>query len=78
MLTGAVFLKMEIVQKQLQQWGELIITTSAGDEFEIHLGDTEFNTSERLIMLRAPEAEFVIDGDAVETIKKHYGHSAGD
>lgn len=66
--------KMEIVHEMLQEWGELIITTAGGQSFEIHLGDTKFDTDRRLIILRAPKATYVIDGDAVESITKHYGH----
>ncbi|WAH37560.1 hypothetical protein [Alicyclobacillus dauci] len=33
-------MKMDTVYQQLKDWGELIITTDAGDTFEIHLGDT--------------------------------------
>lgn len=71
-------MKMEIVQQQLQEWGELIITTASGESFEIHLGDTEFDAEQRMIILKVPEAEYLIDGDSVETITKHYGHKGGD
>ena len=30
--------------------------------------------SQRTIILTTPEAEFIIDGDAAENVKKHYGH----
>lgn len=65
---------MEFVQKELKQWGEMLITTSGGQNFEIHLGDTEFDMENRMIRLKAPTAHFVIDGDSVESIQKHYGH----
>lgn len=72
-------MKMEVVQQELQQWGELLITTSAGERYEIHLGDTEFDTQKRQIRLKSPNAQFVICGDSVESIQKHYGHLiAGD
>lgn len=71
-------MKMEAVQQELQRWGELIITTAAGETYEIHLGDTEFDTQARLIRLRTPEADYVIAGDSVEAIKKHYGHIVHD
>lgn len=67
-------MKMEAVQQELQSWGELMITTAAGDTYEIHLGDTEFDTAARVIKLRTPEADYVIAGDSVEAVKKHYGH----
>jgi len=67
-------MKMEAVQKELQHWGELLIATSGGQHFEIHLGDTEFDFQNRVIRLRAPNAHFVIDGDSVEVIQMHYGH----
>lgn len=67
-------MKMEAVEKELKSWGELIVSTSSGEVYEIHLGDTTFDTNTRIIKLTTPEAEFMIDGDAVENIKKHYGH----
>jgi hypothetical protein len=66
--------KLEIVHELLQEWGELIITTAAGDRFEIHLGDTQFDMERRLLTLRSPQATYVIDGDAIENVTKHYGH----
>lgn len=69
-------MKMEAVERELQDWGELIITTSSGEVYEIHLGDTTFDTTSRVIKLSTPQAEYLIDGDAVENIKKHYGHRA--
>lgn len=72
-------MKMEAVQKELQHWGELLITTAGGQHFEIHLGDTEFDLQNRVIRLRTPSAHFVIDGDSIETIQMHYGHlSSGE
>lgn len=67
-------MKMEAVQKELQTWGELMITTASGETYEIHLGDTEFDTAARVIRLKTPESDFVIAGDSVEAIQKHYGH----
>lgn len=67
-------MKMEFVHKELQAWGEIMITTAAGKEYEIHLGDTQFDFENRVIRLKSPTAEFVIDGDSVEDIQKHYGH----
>src|SRR5690606_18885555 len=37
-------MKLEAVQHELKEWGEIIITTDAGDLYELHLGDTEFDT----------------------------------
>lgn len=67
-------MKMEAVKKELEQWGELVITTDAGDRYEIHLGDTTFDFENRVIQLHSPQARYVIDGDSVEAIEKHYGH----
>ncbi len=66
--------KMEAVKKELENWGELIIGTSNGEKYEIHLGDTTFDTENRTIQLTTPTAIFLIDGDSVESIEKHYGH----
>lgn len=69
-------MKMESVHEQLKQWGELIITTDAGDTYEIHLGDTTFDVDKRLIKFTTPDAEYVIEGDSVESVKKHFSHEA--
>ncbi|MEW8977436.1 MAG: hypothetical protein AB2385_03440 [Symbiobacterium sp.] len=71
-------MKMELVEQELRTWGEILITTSGGQHFEIHLGDTEFDRENRVIRLKSPQALFVIDGDSVETIQKHYGHLDND
>lgn len=68
-------MRMEVVQKELQRWGEVIITTSAGRKFELHLGDTEFDTEARLIRLQAPSSTYIIDGDSVEIMETHLGHA---
>ncbi len=51
-----------------------MIVTSAGQKVEIRVGDTEFDYDERVIRLKTPNSLFVIDGDSVESIEKHYGH----
>lgn len=67
-------MKMEVVKKELEQWGELMISTANGAQYEIHLGDTEFDFENRVIRLKTPTVLFEIDGDTVEAIEKHYGH----
>jgi len=67
-------MRMEVVKKELEQWGELVITTAAGDRYEIHLGDTTFDLENRVIQLKTPTAVYEIDGDSVESVEKHYGH----
>lgn len=67
-------MEMEVVLAELQEWGELMVTTDAGVTYELHLGDTEFDTETRLIRLKTPKAVYLIDGDSIEAIKKHYGH----
>ncbi|MBP2019022.1 hypothetical protein J2Z79_002438 [Symbiobacterium terraclitae] len=71
-------MKMEFVQRELQAWGEILITTSGGQHLELHIGDTEFDTENRVIRLKSSNALFVIDGDSVEMIQKHYGHLDDD
>lgn len=65
---------MEQVQELLQKWGELILYTSGGQVLEVHIGDTRFDTGNRLIHLQGPDAQYVIDGDSIEVVKQHYGH----
>lgn len=71
-------LKMELVYEELKQWGELMITTSGGSEFEIHIGDTTFDFNARTITLKSSNAQYVIDGDSIESIEKHYGHKMAE
>lgn len=68
-------MKMEFVQSELQQWGELLITTDSGQKYEIHLGDTTFDTNTRMIRIKGEHSDYVIEGDAVAAIEKHYGHA---
>ncbi|GMA64351.1 hypothetical protein NZD89_03200 [Alicyclobacillus fastidiosus] len=71
-------IKMEEVQEQLQHWGELIITTDAGETYEIHLGDTEFDKENRVLQFTTPDAKIVIDGDTIESVKMHFSHKMSD
>jgi len=67
-------MKMELVEKHLKEWGEIIVSTSGGATFELHVGDTEFDKENRLIRLKSANARYVIDGDSIETIMMHFGH----
>lgn len=67
-------ISLEKVQESLKSWGEIMITTGAGEVFELHIGDTEFDMENRLIILKSPQARYVIDGDDVSSITMHYGH----
>lgn len=67
-------MKMEVVQERLKQWGEVIVRTLSGQTFEFHLGDTSFDATRRVITFRGPDAEYVIDGDSIESIKTHFSH----
>ncbi|GEO27801.1 hypothetical protein AAC03nite_35860 [Alicyclobacillus acidoterrestris] len=71
-------IKMEEVHEQLKKWGELIITTDAGDSYEIHLGDTEFDQANRVLQFTTPEAKIVLDGDTIESVKMHFSHKISD
>ncbi|NLN29083.1 MAG: hypothetical protein GX161_12770 [Firmicutes bacterium] len=66
-------MKMELVQKELQGWGEIVVVTDAGQKFELHLGDTEFDYENRVIRLQSVRSKYVIDGDAIESIELHLG-----
>ena len=68
-------MQLGILQEELKQWGELIITTASGDTFEIHLGDNlKFDTQQNTLHLTTPDAMYTIDGNSIEEVKKHYGH----
>ncbi|HEY8531327.1 MAG TPA: hypothetical protein VIL08_03680 [Limnochorda sp.] len=71
-------MKMEIVHEQLKRWGELLVTTAAGQTFELHLGDTHFDYDKRVFSFRASGAEFIIDGDCVESIQMHFSSPERD
>ncbi len=67
-------MKMELIQESLAQWGELSIYTASGQVFELHSGDTTFDTSSRVIRFTSADAKYIIDGDAVDVVKMHYSH----
>lgn len=48
--------------------------TDAGDEYEIHLGDTTFDTENRVITFTTSEAKYMIGGDTIESVKMHFSH----
>ncbi|WP_054950677.1 hypothetical protein [Numidum massiliense] len=68
-------MKMEFVKQALDEWGEIIIQTSSGQSFELHTGDTTFDTDQRVIQFTASNAKFFIDGDSVEILKMHFSHA---
>lgn len=68
-------MKMEMVQKELQAWGEIIIVTASGSKFELHLGDTQFDYEDRVIRLQSTSQKYAIDGDSIEIIEMHLGHA---
>jgi hypothetical protein len=70
-------MKMEAVHAELKAWGELLITTDAGQGYEIHLGDTQWDFDHRMIRLKTAHSDIVIAGDTVASIEKHYGHPIG-
>jgi len=68
-------MQLGILQDELKQWGELIITTATGNTFEIHLGDNlKFDTQQNVLHLTTPESMYIIGGGSIEEVKKHYGH----
>lgn len=71
-------MKMETIEELLKRWGELIVTTSGGQTFELHLGDTTFDAGRRVITFKSSGAEFILDGDSIESVQMHYSHLAGD
>ena len=71
-------MKMEAVLEELRNWGEVLITTDGGQSYELHLGDTEFDLEARVIRIKGAHALYVISGDAVESVTKHYGHPLTD
>lgn len=71
-------MKLEAVKQELEDWGEIIISTASGERYELHLGDTEFDLENRVVRLKTPESLHVIDGDSIENVEKHYGHRLDD
>lgn len=70
-------MKMEQVQKELQRWGEVMITTEAGEMYELHLGDVNFDNEDRVIRFKTGDEEYIIPGDAISTMKVHSSHKMG-
>lgn len=68
-------MKMELVKQALGEWGEVIIVTSSGQAFELHTGDTTFDTTNRVIKFTSSDAKYLIDGDSIEIVKMHYSHA---
>jgi len=66
--------KLDVIQEQLKRWGEVMIRTASGEEFELHLGDTTIDTEKRLISFRSADSEYILDGDSVERVKMHWSH----
>ncbi|UOF89072.1 hypothetical protein LSG31_14185 [Fodinisporobacter ferrooxydans] len=67
-------MNVEILKDDLKRWGEVIITTGS-ETFEIHSGDNvQFDTENNLIRLSAPDAEYIICGNHIGFVKKHFGH----
>jgi len=64
--------KLDVIQEQLKRWGEVMIRTASGEEFELHLGDTTIDTEKRLISFRSADSEYILDGDSVERVKMHW------
>mgnify|MGYP000859672486 FL=1 len=67
-------MKLDVIQEQLKRWGEVMIRTASGEEFELHLGDTTIDTEKRLISFRSADSEYILDGDSVERVKMHWSH----
>lgn len=67
-------MKMELVERQIREWGEVMITTASGQVFELHIGDTRFDFQERLIWLKTTDGGYAIDGDSVDVVRWHLGH----
>ncbi len=70
-------MKMEFVE-QLKEWAKLSFTPPVEPPTSLISGDTKFDYDNRVIHLKAPDSLYVIDGDAVESVTKHYGHRNGD
>lgn len=67
-------MKLEVIEEQLKRWGEVMIRTASGEEFELHLGDTTIDREKRLISFRSADSEYILDGDSVERVKMHWSH----
>lgn len=67
-------MRLEQVKAELERWGEVIVTLSSGQRFELHIGDTQFDLHNRLIRITSPAAQFVLDGDQIEHLEMHYSH----
>lgn len=69
-------MKMELIKEYLEKWGEVIIRTSSGQVFELHIGDTSFDKENRVIKFTSADSKYVMDGDSIEVVQMHASHEA--
>lgn len=68
-------MKLNVLQEELKQWGELILTTAEDHVFEIHLGDDlNFDNQNNVLHIKTPTATYMIEADSIEFVTKHYAH----
>ena len=70
-------MKFDTVRSLLEDHGELIVVTDAGQEFELHLSDVRF-PDDGLIQFDAGDQLWYLSGDCIETVLVHAsGREAG-
>lgn len=68
-------MKLDVLEKELKQWGELILTVAEDHVFEIHLGDDlEFDHENKLLRITTPNAMHMIAEDSIEIVTRHFAH----
>lgn len=62
------------VKSELNSAGEILIVTDAGQSFEIHLDDIEFDDESECFRWDNGDERYVLSGDSVESIQVHGSH----
>jgi hypothetical protein len=69
-------MKFDTVRSLLEDHGELIVVTDAGQEFELHTSDVRF--TDELILWDSGEELWHLSGDCIESVLVHSsGREAG-
>ena len=62
----------QAVKDELDEAGEIIVFTDAGEEFELHLDDVEYEND--VFKWDAGDKRWVLDADSIESILVHASH----
>jgi len=67
-------LSYKTLKHELENAGEVIGVTDAGQTFELHLEDVEFRDASENIWWDAGDERWVLDGECFESLNVHSSH----